>query len=1078
MTTNDRPADTFAPEGFDDYRFDADDEGPPPGPDTRMFERHRVTAVLVAHNGQRWLPRTLAAIAALGRAPERVIAVDTGSTDRTPALLNAALGPAAVLTEPAETGFGAAVRHAVDAREGAPGLPSASPGEAADLDHIEWLWLLHDDCAPEPESLRRLLAAVDASPSIGIAGPKVRGWSEPSLLLEVGLTAGGGGRRETGLERREIDQGQRDDRRDVLAVGSAGLLIRRDVWDQLDGFDPRLVMFRDDLDLGWRANLAGHRVCVVPDAVVHHAEAASRGRRTPQAAGGRAHRADRRSALHVLLANAPWYAVPWHGLRLGVGSALRTLGLLLSKAPGEALDEIAAMSVLVNLGALARARRARRPLRKVSPGSVRRLLAPPLSGVRHTFEWANGLLAGRIDLSASVGSAMESGPTGEDEDSLTAGPSRFGSLARRPGFLLFLGLTVVSLVAFRGLVTDAGQLLGGMLLPAPDGAGAMWASYTSGWHDVGVGSSISAPAYLVPLAALSTVLLAKTWLAVTLILTLAIPLAGLSAYLVLGRLSLGRTQRVLGALAYAVLPAVSGAVATGRLGTVVAAILLPPAGWLAASAVGLTKRPGSVRRALAAGLLLAVVVAFVPVTWALAAVAGLVGTALLAPRSPGGWLRLLVALAVPPLVLFPWTLRALSDPSTLLLEAGAPQPGLADPALPAWHVAVANPGGPGVPSAWFTVGLLLAALAALLSSRRRRTILAGWAVALTGLLTGLVLAHQQVTPPSLGTPIVVWPGVSSLLVGGGLIAAATVAGEDLQSRLRAYGFGWRQPIALVIAATAVAAPVLLAASWLSGGVAGPLHRSDADVVPAYVSAAGATAGKPRALVVRRDAPELATYTVVQGSGPVVGDAEVEPPVDRTSGLESALARLLAGQGDNATVAQVRSYGIGYLVLLDPDVDQQQTLDGVGALQRVSSVDGTTVWRLSPAVSRVRLTRPGKTDLPVPADPDQPTTSVDARVPGSPGGMVALAESADPGWSASVDGQALTVTAAGGWAESFAASDSGGRLLVWYSSNRSLLLTVQVGLLFLIVLLALPTRRRTEPDDEPDEPTDAGVGATP
>jgi len=1076
MTTNDRPADTFAPEGFDDYRFDADDEGPPPGPDTRMFERHRVTAVLVAHNGQRWLPRTLAAIAALGRAPERVIAVDTGSTDRTPALLNAALGPAAVLTEPAETGFGAAVRHAVDAREGAPGLPSASPGEAADLDHIEWLWLLHDDCAPEPESLRRLLAAVDASPSIAIAGPKVRGWSEPSLLLEVGLTAGGGGRRETGLERREIDQGQRDDRRDVLAVGSAGLLIRRDVWDQLDGFDPRLVMFRDDLDLGWRANLAGHRVCVVPDAVVQHAEAASRGRRTPHAAGGRAHRADRRSALHVLLANAPWYAVPWHGLRLGVGSALRSFGLLLSKAPGEALDEIAAMSVLVNLRALARARRDRRPLRKVSPGSVRRLLAPPLSGIRHTFEWANGLLAGRIDLSASVGSAMESGPTGEDEDSLTVGPSRVRALARRPGFLLFLGLTVVSLAAFRGLVTDSGQLLGGMLLPAPDGAAAMWASYTSGWHDVGVGSSIAAPAYLVPLAALSTVLLAKTWLAVTLILTLAIPLAGLSAYLVLGRLSLGRTQQVLGALAYAVLPAVSGAVAAGRLGTVVAAVLLPPAGWLAASAVGLTKRPGSVRRALAAGLVLAVVVAFVPVTWALAAVAGLLGTALFAPRSGGGWLRLLVVLAVPPLVLFPWTLRALSDPSTLLLEAGAPQPGLADPALPAWHVVVANPGGPGVPSAWFTVGLLLAALAALLSSRRRRTILAAWAVALTGLISGLALAHQQVTPPSLGTSVLVWPGVSTLLVGGGLIAAATVAGEDLQSRLRAYGFGWRQPIALLIAASAAAAPVLLTVSWLAGGVSGPLHRSDADVVPAYVSAAGSTAGKPRALLVRRDAPELATYTVVQGSGPVVGDAEVEPPVDRTSGLESALARLLAGQGDNATVAQVRSYGIGYLVLLDPDVDQQQTLDGVGALQRVSSVDGTTVWRISPAVSRVRLTRTGKTDLPIPADPDQRTTTVDALVPGSPGGTVALAESADPGWSASVDGHALAVTTTGGWAESFAAADSGGRLLLGYSSNRSLLLAVQVGLLFLVVLLALPARRRTDPDDDPDEAAEASTGA--
>ena len=270
--------------------------------------------------------------------------------------------------------------------------------------------------------------------------------------------------------------------------------------------------------------------------------------------------------------------------------------------------------------------------------------------------------------------------------------------------------------------------------------------------------------------------------------------------------------------------------------------------------------------------------------------------------------------------------------------------------------------------------------------------------------------------------------------------------------------------------------MLLTVSWLAGGVSGPLHRSDADVVPAYVSAAGSTAGKPRALLVRRDAPELATYTVVQGSGPVVGDAEVEPPVDRTSGLESALARLLAGQGDNATVAQVRSYGIGYLVLLDPDVDQQQTLDGVGALQRVSSVDGTTVWRISPAVTRVRLTRTGKTDLPIPADPDQRTTTVDALVPGSPGGTVALAESADPGWSASVDGHALAVTTTGGWAESFAAADSGGRLLLGYSSNRSLLLAVQVGLLFLVVLLALPARRRTDPDDDPDEAAEASTGA--
>lgn len=53
------------------------------------------------------------------------------------------------------------------------------------------------------------------------------------------------GRRVTGLERWEHDQGQHDGTRDVLAVSSAGMLIRRDIWDGLGGFDPQLPLFRE-----------------------------------------------------------------------------------------------------------------------------------------------------------------------------------------------------------------------------------------------------------------------------------------------------------------------------------------------------------------------------------------------------------------------------------------------------------------------------------------------------------------------------------------------------------------------------------------------------------------------------------------------------------------------------------------------------------------------------------------------------------------------------------------------------------------------------------------------------------------
>jgi len=112
----------------------------------------------------------------------------------------------------------------------------------------------------------------------------VRDWSDPRVLVEVGLTTDGAGHRETGLDRREYDQGQHDAVRDVLAVGTAAALVRRDVWDALGGLDAALPVFRDDLDLGWRVNAAGHRVLVVPPARVRHVRAATTGRRQTEAA--------------------------------------------------------------------------------------------------------------------------------------------------------------------------------------------------------------------------------------------------------------------------------------------------------------------------------------------------------------------------------------------------------------------------------------------------------------------------------------------------------------------------------------------------------------------------------------------------------------------------------------------------------------------------------------------------------------------------------------------------------------------------------------------------------------------------
>jgi GT2 family glycosyltransferase len=200
-----------------------------------MKNKHFVTAIIVSHNGALWLPEVVASIAKQRRELDQVIAIDTGSDDSSVKLLKSA-GIHTVVTE-RETGFGAAINQAL----------AQSKLRRAPEGLTEWLWLIHDDCAPAAHALSELLSAVDERPSVAMAGPKLRGWHDRNHLLEVGVSIAGNGARWTGLEYREQDQGQHDNISEVLAVSTAGALVRRDVFEELGGFDPELSLFRDEV---------------------------------------------------------------------------------------------------------------------------------------------------------------------------------------------------------------------------------------------------------------------------------------------------------------------------------------------------------------------------------------------------------------------------------------------------------------------------------------------------------------------------------------------------------------------------------------------------------------------------------------------------------------------------------------------------------------------------------------------------------------------------------------------------------------------------------------------------------------
>ena len=116
---------------------------------------HHVTAIVLAHQGAEWLPRTLAALGAQDRGPDRRLGVDAGSTDGSAELLRAALP--AVLDVDGAAGTARALALATALRElGADEAGSAgsqgSPDRTTEPEDgpIRWFWIVHDDSAPEP----------------------------------------------------------------------------------------------------------------------------------------------------------------------------------------------------------------------------------------------------------------------------------------------------------------------------------------------------------------------------------------------------------------------------------------------------------------------------------------------------------------------------------------------------------------------------------------------------------------------------------------------------------------------------------------------------------------------------------------------------------------------------------------------------------------------------------------------------------------------------------------------------------------------------------------------------------------
>ena len=997
-----------------------------------QFPDQVVTAVVVVHDGAAWLGDCLESLRAQRRRPQRLVVVDTGSVDGSAELARSLAEGVEVVQLDRDAGLGQAVAAGLAAADALPASRRRGPV-------TEWLWVVHDDCRPEPDALLELLAEASRSVSATVLGCKQIDLAG-GHLLEMGMTVDGSGRRRSGVEPHEVDQGQHDELRDVLAVGTAGMLVRRDVWDRLGGLDRTWSFHGEDIDFGWRANAAGERVLVVPRAAVRHGFSLSSGaRRTASSSGA----TRRRHELQVLWSNTGAGVLPVLLLRTVLGSLLVALARLTSGELRGARDE--AGGVLTAVGhpsVVLAARRRRRPMRVRSHGELRPLLGRSSTQIRR-------------DVAARLGQWHRAEATGD-------APRGWRD---RPLLWLSLALVAIALVADRGVLS--GSLHGGQLLPAQGGASDLWSAYVAGWHGVGLGSTAPAPPWLAVLGAAAVVLFGKPWLVVAVLVLGAVPLAGWTAYGAGSGLTHSRWLRAWAAAAYALLPVGLGAVAGGRLDVVVVVIVLPLVARLLAFAVA---SPAAGRpRVVAAGLSLAVAAAFAPTLWPVAALCGLMVVAMASRPVGRGLGRLVLVLAVAFLVLLPWSWHVALHPALALRPLG-PVDGFALPrAQDATDLLLLHPGGPAQPATWLTAGFVVAAVAALTRSSGRRVARAAFASYVVAVAAALALSRWH--PPGAAADVRPWTGVPLAAAGLAALCCAVVAADRVRSVLASHSFGWRQVATSLISLAAVVATAGLAGSWLVRGVDGPLTGRSPQLLPAFAAATAGLPGSPRVLVLHARGGGVGYALVRSASGPRLGDPDLSARGDGSrSRAERRMDAAVAGLAGGDPQAAARLTELGVTQVADRAVDDR-LLPGLSRVDGLTAVpsSGIVVRRTTASAGELVVLAPGPAAaalhgaLPAGARPAPvPATAGRARTrirSGPTGRLLVLAESADPHWRATLDGRPLTRSTAYGWAQAWRLPAEGGRLVVGRSGDRrGWTLLGELAVLVLLVLAARPVRR--------------------
>ncbi len=216
----------------------------------------KVSIIIVNWNGIRYLKECFDSVFSQTYPNYEVVFVDNGSIDGSVEFVRENFPTVKIIENGTNLGFAKGTNIGISMAQG------------------DYIATLNNDTKVEPMWLNELVKVAETKEDIGACASKMLFFYEREIIDNTGILISFDG---SGINRgfKEMDKGQYDKNSEVFGACAGAALYKKKMLDEIGLFDEDFFAYYEDLDLAWRAQLAGWRCVYVHSAMVYHIHSAT-----------------------------------------------------------------------------------------------------------------------------------------------------------------------------------------------------------------------------------------------------------------------------------------------------------------------------------------------------------------------------------------------------------------------------------------------------------------------------------------------------------------------------------------------------------------------------------------------------------------------------------------------------------------------------------------------------------------------------------------------------------------------------------------------------------------------------------